>query len=233
MEFNKITKKLGTNVKNLWNKLTLPSKIVFIIWTLAAFNSLFSDDSNLNIIQWIIMWLFGYFFLVGITQLISGRKKNSLHKNKNALKTLTPMDSLPIILGSNLILNEGETCHYCDHATFIKTKNVVVGYSGGSRGTSIRVAKGVSFRVGASKAAPVRGDVQERTDGILSITNKRIVFSANKGAFDKKISSLSAVTPYQGGIAFQFGEHQYPLETKDSKYISQILTRIVNLSENK
>lgn len=62
--------------------------------------------------------------------------------------------------------------------------------------------------------------------------NKRVVFSANKGAFDKKISALSAVTPYQNGIAFQFGDQQYPLETRQPEYIYQILARVVNSSED-
>lgn len=153
-------------------------------------------------------------------------------KNKKIVRTLSPDEPLPVIIASNLLLSSGEVCHYSREATYVKTKNVVVGYSGGSRGTNIRVAKGVSFRVGASKAAPVRGDVQERTNGILSITNKRIVFSANKGAFDKKISSLSAITPYKDSIAFQFGERQYSLETKESQYIYEILNRIVNEPEN-
>ena len=129
---------------------------------------------------------------------------------------------LPVV-PSNVMLANGEVCHYCGPATFVKTKNVVVGYSGGSRGTSVRIAKGMSVHLGARKAAPIRGDVQERTQGVLSITNKRVVFSANKGAFDKKISALSAVTPYQNGIAFQFGDQQYPLETRQPEYIYQIL----------
>lgn len=135
-------------------------------------------------------------------------------------------------MSSNLLLANGEVCHYHGAATFVRTKNVVVGYSGGSRGTSIRMAKGLSFRFGTSKAAPVRGDVQEKAEGILSITNKRIVFSANKGAFDKKISTLSSITPSQNSVAFQFGDHQYPLETPDASYIHQIVNRIVNSPED-
>ena len=138
---------------------------------------------------------------------------------------------LPVV-PSNVMLANGEVCHYCGPATFVKTKNVVVGYSGGSRGTSVRIAKGMSVHLGARKAAPIRGDVQERTQGVLSITNKRVVFSANKGAFDKKISALSAVTPYQNGTAFQFGDQQYPLETRQPEYIYQILARVVNSSED-
>ncbi len=150
----------------------------------------------------------------------------------NRPRELDDSEELPVIVSSNLMLSNGEICHYCGPATFVKTKNVVVGYAGGSRGTSIRIAKGMSVRVGAQKAAPIRGDVQERTPGILSVTNKRVVFSGNKGAFDKKLSALSAVTPYQNGIAFQFGEQQYPLETKEPEYIYEILARIINSSED-
>lgn len=143
---------------------------------------------------------------------------------------LSNNDELPIITSSNLLLSNGETCHYSGSATFIKSKNVVVGYSSGHSGVSIRVAKGMSYRVGASKASPIRGDVQERTVGTLTITNKRVVFSANRGAFDKKIVNLSSVTPYSDGLAFQFGSQQYPLEIKNPTYVYQILARIVNTS---
>lgn len=226
-------KKFLNGIMNYWNKLTLASKIIFILWTLNALYMLFTGKSSVNFLQWFIIWLFCSLLFVGIAQLLSRKKGKTSSKNNNTVKTLAPADSLPVIMTSNLILSDGEICHYYDHATYIKTKNVVVGYSGGSRGTSIRVAKGISFRLGSSKAAPVRGDVQEKTDGLLAITNKRVIFSANKGAFDKKISSLSAITPYQSGIAFQFGEYQYPLETKESEYISQILNRIINSSENR
>ena len=144
---------------------------------------------------------------------------------------LSDDEPLPVV-ASNVMLSGGEVCHYCGAATYVKTKNVVVGYTGGSRGTNIRIAKGVSVNLGSRKSSPIRDDVQERTRGILSITNKRIVFSANKGAFDKKISALSSAIPYQDCIAFQFGNQQYPLETRQSIYIYQILNRIVNSSDN-
>lgn len=176
---------------------------------------------------------FGLFYIGWIVDiiryLIAAIKGERIQGNRP--KHLDPNDDLPIV-PSNLMLSNGESCHYCGPATFVKTKNVVIGYSGGSRGTSIRIAKGMSVRVGGHKAAPIRGDVQERTPGVLSITNRRVVFSGNKGAFDKKISALSAVTPYQNGIAFQFGDQQYPLECNEPAYIYEILARIVNSSED-
>lgn len=142
-------------------------------------------------------------------------------------RSLQPGDPLPVVFGSGLILGSGENCHYSGSATYSKTKNVVVGYSGGSRGASIRVAEGLTYRVGATKAAPVRGDVVERTNGTLSVTSQRIVFSASKGAFDKKISALSSITPYSDAIALQFGQQQYLLETPEAGYIQQIIERVI------
>ena len=214
--------------KMYWGKLTTASKVVFVICTLVTIRNLCSSKSIPDFFSILISCIILYVILIGITQIISKRKKNHTYT-----KTLSPTDSLPVIANSNLMLSADETCHYCGQATFVKTKNVVVGYSGGSRWTTVRVAKGVSFRIGSHKAAPVRSDVEEKTDGILSITNKRIVFSANKGAFDKKLSAISSVTPHKGYVAFQFGDHQYPLETKDSEYIYQIISRIVSSTENK
>lgn len=216
--------KIISALKSGWSKLTLPSKIVFILWTIVSLDGLFSNTDDFDY-QWILSVLFGYLLFVGIVQLISGKKKS---RNSKKGKTLAPTDNLPIDTAPNIILAEGEICHYCGSAVHIKTKNVVVGYSGGSRGTSVRLIKGVSVRVGSSKAAPVRGDVQERSSGILSITNKRIIFSSTQKSFDNKIASLSAMTPYDKGIIFQFGSTQYPLETQESEYIYQILSRIVN-----
>lgn len=140
---------------------------------------------------------------------------------------LDPNEELPIE-ESNLVLSRGEICHYCRPATLVKTKNVVVGYSGRRVGTSVRVAKGMSIRLGGGVTEPIRENVVERTDGYLSITNQRIVFSSISGAFDNKIASLSSLTPYTDGIALQFGDKHYVLETDEGPYIYQVLARIIN-----
>lgn len=221
--------KLALLLKNNWRKLTLPAKIAFIIWTLLVLNGIVFNGGDLNPFQWIVTLLFGYLLFVGLTQLITRKKKKYPIPNVSVLRTLAPTDSLPVETAPNIILSDGEVCHYCGPAAHIKQKNVVVGYSGGSRGTSVRIAKGATVRLGSSKASPVRGDVQDRSDGILSITNKRVIFSGVKVSFDKKISSLSAVTPGQDGIVLQFGSTHYPIATTEAMYIYQLLSRLVNL----
>ncbi len=149
----------------------------------------------------------------------------------NSFRELSDNESLPVVQNSNVLMSDGEICHYYDEAAYVKTKNVVVGYTGGSRGVSIKVMKGMSYRVGASKSQPIRGDVQEKTPGMLTITNKRIVFSASKGAFDKKITALSSITPHDDGVSFQFGDKQYPLMLRKPAYVYQIVARIINSIE--
>lgn len=221
--------KLALLLKNNWGKLTLPAKIAFIIWTFLVLNGIVFNGGDLNPFQWIVTLLFGYLLFVGLTQLITRKKKKYPIPSVSVSRTLAPTDSLPVETAPNIILSDGEVCHYCGPAAHIKQKNVVVGYSGGSRGTSVRIAKGATVRLGSSKASPVRGDVQDRSDGILSITNKRVIFSGVKVSFDKKISSLSAVTPGQDGIVLQFGSTHYPIATTEAMYVYQLLSRLVNL----
>ncbi len=186
--------------------------------------------TSMGILYLCTFGLFGFGWIVDIVRyFIAAIKGERIQGNRRTSypKHLNQDEPLPIVQ-SNLILSDGETCHYSGNATFVKTKNVVVGYSGGNSGVSI----GKSYRVGSQNVSIKRSNVKERTPGVLSITNKRIVFSGNKGAFDKKIKDLSAITPFKNGLAFQFGQQQYPLETPDQDYVYEILARIINSSQD-
>lgn len=140
-----------------------------------------------------------------------------------------PADApLPEAVPGDILLHRGEICHYRNHASLVKIKNRVVGYTGGSQGVSVRIAKGLTYRVGSSKASPIRKDVRETIPGILGITSQRVIFSASQGAFDKKISTLSAITPSSDRITLQFGTQNYSLLTQEANYIFQILSRVVS-----
>lgn len=95
---------------------------------------------------------------------------------------------------------------------------------------SVRVAKGVSYRVGQRKAAPVRGTIQERHPGWLAVTNERILFTSSQESFDKRMEKLSSMNLLDDGMVLQFGEKQYIIETKEPMYIQQIINRIYRTS---
>lgn len=159
---------------------------------------------------------------------ITGRRIGNSGSYSLSLKDDEP---LPIIFGSPVILQDNEICHYSKTVSRVTTKNRVVGYSGASQGVSLRVCKGMSYRIGASRGVPIRQDVIEKNDGCLNITNKRIIFMAEKGAFDKSITKLSAIEPFEDGIALQFSTQKYTFMANDGPYIYQIISRIINDEE--
>lgn len=72
------------------------------------------------------------YFVIGwmvdvIRYLIAALKGERIQGNRP--KHLSADDALPIV-SSNVMLSNGEVCHYCGAATHVKTKNVVVGYTG-------------------------------------------------------------------------------------------------------
>ena len=65
------------------------------------------------------------------------------------------------------------------------------------------------MHTGDSTSVPITEP--EYTKGILFITNKRIVFFAEKYGFDQKIEKLSAKKVYSDAITLQFGNKTYGL----------------------
>lgn len=66
--------------------------------------------------------------------------------------------------------------------------------------------------MGSSESVPVTETKVDYIPGYLYITNKRIIFTSQKGGLEKSIGSLSAFHPYSkfhpysNAIGFQFGQ---------------------------
>lgn len=183
---------------------------------------------GVGILYLLTFGLFGIGWLVDtVRYLASAVKGGSEPAQAPTARFLADDDPLPVVVGSGVFMGAGETCHYAGPATRIIVKNRVVGYTGGSSGVSVRVVKGVSYRVGQRRGAPVREDVQEQAPGTLTITNKRIVFTAARDSFDKRIAAVSSASPMDDGIILQVGDAQYILATEEPRYIYQIISRII------
>ncbi len=94
--------------------------------------------------------------------------------------------ALPIADVSGLnpppILKPNEVVHAAIPAVLKEPKTVRVGYSPGSRGVSLRIAKGVSYRVGAHRGHAITEVQMLRTsEGELLITNQRLFLLPSPG----------------------------------------------------
>lgn len=138
------------------------------------------------------------------------------------------MGILPTMNTHRIMLAKEEKCHFAERAILI-TEKVSKHYVGKNNGYSIKLTRHVTYRTGRSRGTPVEDVTQEKTKGLLYITDRRVVFVADKNAFDKKLASLTACVPYTNAIKLQFGTKTYTLMVPDSEAMGNTITLINNL----
>ena len=118
--------------------------------------------------------------------------------------------TLPTLNVNTLILTSGEVCHFVDKSCLV-TQKIVRHYQRRNNGMSFRVMKGVTYHTGGGESHPIERQVPVYTPGYLYITNKRVVFVAREKSFEKKLTSLTAVTPYSDAVGLQFASKTFNL----------------------
>lgn len=132
---------------------------------------------------------------------------------------------LPTMNTNQLMLTNGEVCHFSERAIRV-TEKKSKHYERGSKGVSIRIAKGVTYRTGKHKGVPVEDISYVKTKGLLYITSKRIVFVSDGQAFEKKFNTLTACVPYLNAIKLQFGNTTITLTVSDGNAVNMVITMI-------
>lgn len=101
----------------------------------------------------------------------------------------------------DILLQNGEVCVFSQSATWaqVKTMKTRSGYSGFS--TSVRLVKGVSYRVGNYKPHYTESEqLQVQDAGRLFLTNKRIFFKGDKKSTTIQLGRIIDVEPYTDGL---------------------------------
>ncbi|GAB2660810.1 hypothetical protein GCM10027169_24490 [Gordonia jinhuaensis] len=116
---------------------------------------------------------------------------------------------LPIEENSPLIPRSGEVAHYSCRVALMK-ETAVREFRGGSQGVSIRIAKGVNYRVGGVRGrSVVVGTTQTEQDtGDLVITDRRAVFIGGKRTLEFRYDRLIALEQYRDGIRMNVSNRQ-------------------------
>lgn len=75
-------------------------------------------------------------------------------------------------------------------------------YEGASHGVSIRIMRGVYYRIGAHKGEAVRRIERLHVDtGTLAVTDKNVYFAGPSKSFRIAHSNIVSLTPYKDGVA--------------------------------
>ena len=152
------------------------------------------------------------------------RKKEMWEKKKREFSST----GLPIIKVETLRLTKNEVCHFAGEACFCKIKTQTTGYEGGSRGVSLRVMKGVSFRVGNYKGHYIKEDITEKTNGVIYLTNKKIIFTAFKNSSIIKYENIISLDAHEDMLQIQTEKTTYLFQIGDSFLFMVILEQIIN-----
>jgi len=142
----------------------------------------------------------------------------------------------PLPQGSpnGLILQKGEICHVSLPAVLVEERVVSRNYQGASRGVSLRLVKGVSFRVGQQRGQMVaQSGIVPISDGYFVITNKRLVFSGDRKSVTTPIVNLVDLHVFADGINYSVTTRQKPVIIRlpvpeEAELCALIITRLIN-----
>lgn len=151
--------------------------------------------------------------------------------SKQELITFNDVSELPVIQPLGLILQASEVCHFSENASYVEIKNVVVGRLTSGGGRSARIF-GVRVSAGRAYSQSVRDNIAIKTPGTFSITNQRVVFSGMKGAFNKKLSDITALTGYDDGIGFQFNDRHFVIQMENAPLAQAVLNLLLSDIQN-
>ena len=108
------------------------------------------------------------------------------------------LPNVPIV---NLVTQKGEEVYWVEPAILAEEKIIRRNYEGGSHGVSLRIMKGVSYRVSGH-----RGHIVNETglvpvsDGELVITKKRIIFRGDGKSFTINLNKILDIQIFSNGI---------------------------------
>lgn len=104
---------------------------------------------------------------------------------------------------AGMLLKRGETPYVVVPASLYEERVVRTRFKGGSRGVSVRIAKGVSYRVGASRGTAVsEREAVAVSGGELVMTNQRIVFLGDRKGFEIPYAKLTHLQAFADGAQF-------------------------------
>lgn len=114
---------------------------------------------------------------------------------------------LPVVPSSVSLLREApsEVVHAEVRCVLLEERVIRREYVGGSRGASVRICKGVTYRFGSTRghSVPVT-DILPVDGGLLSVTNQRVVFAGSKKSFSTDWSKVLSAEPYADGVLMAF-----------------------------
>lgn len=132
---------------------------------------------------------------------------------------------LPKFNPSTIILGKNERCHFMDKAALAVRKQEK-SYTTHRAGNSYKMTKNWTVYSTNGRSKPIVQEWYEFKEGVVFVTNERIIFVASEHGFEKKIKNLTAVIPYTDAVALQFGSQTINLMMPQSQLMVMVLQMV-------
>lgn len=134
-------------------------------------------------------------------------------------------------IGVQISLEKNEKCYFQTSCEWYEMRTVTkrINYSGTS--ASIKIMKGVRYRVGTIKPQRITSEEWKQIDsGTMYLTNKRIIFTGQSKNTNIKLPKILSFTPYSDGIEISKDAGRNPILkfTHNVDICSLILSRLLN-----
>jgi hypothetical protein len=101
----------------------------------------------------------------------------------------------------DISLQKNEECYFTTSVRWHELRTETTRYNYGGPTASIKIMKGVYYRVGSVNVQPIKRDILRQIDlGTLYLTNKRIIFVGSKKNSNIRLDKVLFFTPYSDGI---------------------------------
>jgi hypothetical protein len=109
-------------------------------------------------------------------------------------------DGLDNVAESSVVLKKGSGFSSSEGAHLIEPRRTPGHYVGGYQGVSFKVMKGVRYHVGGSRGTYVQGEGRPTPidEGVLTISNHRVVFQGMKQAREWSFAKLLGIQHHPG-----------------------------------
>jgi hypothetical protein len=133
---------------------------------------------------------------------------------------------LPACKPPSITTQENEVAYWEISSNLVAARNISTGYLSTSSPVRIKVAKGLSYKLGASRSTPIREQVNTNHPGVFVVTSKRVVFAASKQSFSIPFTQLHSFDTYTDGIGLQENNTELLLQFYD-KQMSEVVFKIL------
>ena len=139
---------------------------------------------------------------------------------------------------NGLILQRAECAHWQEPANLLEERVLRRTYQGGSSGVSIRIMRGLSYRVGAQRGFSVaETGIVPVSPGNFLVTSKRVLFNGDFRSFAIKFDKLIGIEPFSDGLRLNAETGKPRLvqftSSRNTDIICAILSHVINASRAK